>query len=368
MNNPLNVLTDEMVTATRIFAHNAFEDAGVKRKYTGDDYITHSDNIIAILEEYGLATNRVRIVANLHDVVEDTNETRHNILYFFSSYIAVAVAWLTDVDDDKLNRKQRNEINNERLQSAPGWIQDIKIADSIDNLRSIAEHDLAFAPVYIEEIRSRCSMFEDANPKLTNLLAEELEKAEDKIEEEYKKQQGDLIQAVVIETPQENKVIQSVMRNWLMRLDLEMQRLCRDKQQKRLGIRGSLFHPKQKPTIAGLQDRAIQTVCLKLMEIYGNFYTVEAFDPKLIYDTEVLIRKRGPEVKSNMTVFVLRYLCTDDSVGYIHLPLTPNCYWSNFNDESHYTFVIDESLDYYSFIFDAEEFFNKVMRGKVITQ
>ena len=123
------------------------------RKYTHEPYIMHPLEVARLVRSVP-HTEEMLAAAWLHDVVEDTAVTSGGILANFGVEVAVLVGWLTDVS--KLsdgNRAARKAIDRAHTADAPPSAKTIKLADLIDNSRSIVEHDPKFAKVYLEEKR-----------------------------------------------------------------------------------------------------------------------------------------------------------------------------------------------------------------------
>jgi (p)ppGpp synthase/HD superfamily hydrolase len=129
-----------------------------KRKYTGAPYIEHPAAVAALVATV-TTDEEVIAAAYLHDVVEDTvtltcpAPVLLNIIEGrFSRRVASLVAWLTDVSTPYHgNRAARKALDRAHLALAPAEAQTIKLADLIDNTRSIVEHDPDFAKVYLVE-------------------------------------------------------------------------------------------------------------------------------------------------------------------------------------------------------------------------
>lgn len=138
-----------LILKTIEFARKAHE--GQVRKYTGEPYIFHSINVGFILT---CVTNDENIIAGgiLHDVIEDTDATEDEILNLFGETVTRYVVDVTDVS--KLsdgNRKVRKQIDLEHLAKAAPASKTIKLADIIDNGRSIMKHDPGFARIWLQE-------------------------------------------------------------------------------------------------------------------------------------------------------------------------------------------------------------------------
>jgi (p)ppGpp synthase/HD superfamily hydrolase len=124
---------------------------GQKRTYTGEPYIMHPKRVSELV---ATVTDEVAILsaAWLHDVVEDTPTTIHDIEQMFGSEIAAYVDDLTNVAT-RGNREQRKYQERMHLADAHPQAKTIKLADIIDNVQDIVQHDRDFAKVYVEEKR-----------------------------------------------------------------------------------------------------------------------------------------------------------------------------------------------------------------------
>ncbi len=124
---------------------------GQVRKYTGSPYISHPIAVCKLVKtvqhnEYMLAA------ALLHDTVEDTQVTIEDISNEFGGIVSTFVTGLTDISQPKDgNRAVRKEIDRQHLKKGLPPIQTIKLADLIDNSKSITLFDARFAKVYIAE-------------------------------------------------------------------------------------------------------------------------------------------------------------------------------------------------------------------------
>lgn len=149
-----------------IKAHN-----GQKRKYTYEPYILHP---VAV---YGLGIYAdlppVALVACLlHDVVEDTKATTSDINHEFGGEVAKLVKELTDVytsDIWKINRKSRKELERQRISEISFNAKSIKLADLIDNAKTIIVGDPEFAEVYMAEMKALLLVLCNGNAKLFEL-------------------------------------------------------------------------------------------------------------------------------------------------------------------------------------------------------
>ncbi|WP_035456283.1 HD domain-containing protein [Algoriphagus terrigena] len=153
---------DKILEEIRDFADQAHGDQ--MRKYAPDRYIVHPVRVMKMCQEY---TDNLPVLAAalLHDVLEDTDTGKEEMLEFLQKHLSYTQAMkvlrlvveLTDVyvkaDYPKLNRDQRKGKEAERLAKISPDAQTIKYADIIDNCKEITAHDAHFAPVFLKECR-----------------------------------------------------------------------------------------------------------------------------------------------------------------------------------------------------------------------
>jgi (p)ppGpp synthase/HD superfamily hydrolase len=124
---------------------------GVYRKYTGDDYITHPIRVAATLSDMGF-DDEVVAAAYLHDVVEDCGVTAADLNRRFGERVTRLVLEVTDVSRPADgNRRVRKAIDRDHLAQASADGQSIKLADLLDNLVDVVQHDRAFGKVFVGE-------------------------------------------------------------------------------------------------------------------------------------------------------------------------------------------------------------------------
>jgi (p)ppGpp synthase/HD superfamily hydrolase len=155
-----------LVEYAAIFSKATHMAVGQVRKYTGEPYHTHPVEVAKMVDRVG--GNKYMIAAALlHDVVEDTHLTLHQIRETFGPLVAQYVYWLSDLqtpeDGNRATRKQRER---EKLAKAPPEAQTIKLADLIHNSQSIFQHDPDFARVYLKEKRAILKVMTKGNEQL----------------------------------------------------------------------------------------------------------------------------------------------------------------------------------------------------------
>ena len=124
---------------------------GQDRKYSEVPYIVHPLRVMSIVRSVS-EDESMLCAAVLHDVVEDTPITSEEIHTEFGARVGELVDWLTDSSTPADgNRKARKQIDLLHTAAAPADAQTIKLADIIDNTKSITRDDPHFAIVYMAE-------------------------------------------------------------------------------------------------------------------------------------------------------------------------------------------------------------------------
>jgi len=168
-------LEHPLVIKAHAFAAGAHGAVNQKRKYTGDDYIVHPSCVVARLKVHGYRDPDVLAAAWTHDVLEDTQCTYDQLMHCLSKRAADLVLWLTKSTTPAFgNRAKRHAVEVERLHRAPADAQNIKIADLMDNTKSIVEHDPKFAVVYLAEKEQLLDALTNASPRLLSAAREQL--------------------------------------------------------------------------------------------------------------------------------------------------------------------------------------------------
>jgi len=133
---------DEAITFASI-AH-----AGQRRACGRLPYIIHPINVMTLVSsvEHGL---EMLMAAVLHDVIEDTQTTMDTIERRFGSEVLLLVTQLTNTSGG--TRDERKAANLERLALITSDAATIKLADIIDNLRTVRKDKPDFAQEYLME-------------------------------------------------------------------------------------------------------------------------------------------------------------------------------------------------------------------------
>jgi (p)ppGpp synthase/HD superfamily hydrolase len=158
----------------KAFATKCHEDVKQVRKYTGEPYINHPAAVVEIVRSVP-HTEAMLCAAWLHDTVEDTNATIGDIEREFGAEIAELVESLTDVSKTTDgNRKIRKAIDREHIAKASPQAKTIKLADLIDNTKTIVAFDPEFAKVYLAEKRLLLEVLGDGDKTLFDLAMKQI--------------------------------------------------------------------------------------------------------------------------------------------------------------------------------------------------
>lgn len=161
-----------MENRARQFAEAAHGSINQRRKYTGEPYIVHPAAVAELVRSVPHTPSMIA-AALLHDVVEDTPTSLAAIVVEFGVEVALLVDQLTDVSQPHHgNRAARKAIDRAHTANASAAAKTIKLADLIDNSRSILAHDPAFAEVYLAEKALLLEVLRDGDAVLWSMAAE----------------------------------------------------------------------------------------------------------------------------------------------------------------------------------------------------
>lgn len=162
----------------RDFFREAHDSIGQIRKYSRDEYWTHTERTTATFSttfrypDY----NEDLLIGQLgHDYVEDVVPknaayTTEMVLERFGPLATSHMLDLTDVYTAEayplLNRKKRKELERIRLSKVPIKSKDGKVSDIADNTSSIVENDENFARIYLQEIHALMLVLEGGDKVL----------------------------------------------------------------------------------------------------------------------------------------------------------------------------------------------------------
>ncbi len=172
----------DLVKRAKTFATSAHQRIGHRRKYSQQPYEVHLKSVASLVKEVG-GSEEMIAAAWLHDTVEDTPATHHDIEEAFGAKVARLVYELTDVSKPSDgNRATRKALDRDHLSRASAAAQTIKLADLIDNTRDICKHDENFARVYLVEMAALLDVLDKGNAELMRRARKTLRKCLDKLE------------------------------------------------------------------------------------------------------------------------------------------------------------------------------------------
>ncbi len=169
-------MASEVEERALAFAREAHGSINQRRKYTGEPYIVHPIAVAEIVRSVP-HTEAMIAAALLHDVVEDTPVTIEDIQAEFGEEIAGLVDWLTDVSrPSDGNRRKRKHLDLLHTAKAPAAAKTIKLADLIDNTRTISVHDPSFWPVYRREKEALLEVLREGDASLWQKAASQAQR------------------------------------------------------------------------------------------------------------------------------------------------------------------------------------------------
>jgi guanosine-3',5'-bis(diphosphate) 3'-pyrophosphohydrolase len=173
-----------LITRAQAYAHAAHDSIGQVRKYSGEPYWVHTDEVAEIVASVTQDAHTIA-VAHLHDVLEDVPSldgapfSIEHLRAEFGREIAIDVKHLTDIFTSKaypwLNRDKRKALERARLAQTDARIHSIKIADLISNTKSIVTDDPDFAVTYMAEKALFLPLLRRGHPELMARAKQQLE-------------------------------------------------------------------------------------------------------------------------------------------------------------------------------------------------
>jgi (p)ppGpp synthase/HD superfamily hydrolase len=143
----------ELEERAKAFATRAHAAIDQRRKYTNEPYINHPAAVVELVRSVP-HTEEMLAAAWLHDTVEDTGVTLAELREEFGREVSNLVLELTDVSKPSDgNRKKRKALDRAHTAKASPEAKTVKLADLIDNTRSIVARDPEFAKVSLAEKR-----------------------------------------------------------------------------------------------------------------------------------------------------------------------------------------------------------------------
>lgn len=161
----------QLVEKARSFAIEAHSRIDHRRKYSNEPYGVHLEAVANLVAEVSSDPDVIS-AAWLHDAVEDTGVMLECIESEFGKGVKQLVFEMTDVSKpDDGNRECRKRKDLEHLASASDDAMTIKLADLIDNARSITRHDPKFSKVYMREMKALLQVLRNGDGHLWKVAA-----------------------------------------------------------------------------------------------------------------------------------------------------------------------------------------------------
>lgn len=169
-------MPDSLEEKAKRFACHVHAQAKQRRKYTNAPYIVHP-GAVAELVRTVRGDETMLAAAWLHDTLEDTPTTPHQLQQLFGQEVALLVDMLTNPPCRSQDRVQRTQFRLQHTAKASPRAQTIKIADIIDNTRDIVDNDPEFAPVYLVEKQLQLSLLRHGDPLLWQQADQQIRQA-----------------------------------------------------------------------------------------------------------------------------------------------------------------------------------------------
>lgn len=176
-----------------LFDFVKFHHGSQRRKYTDEPYFTHLLSVAELLSQFSNDEMEVEI-GLCHDLLERTACTKQEFALklidmgydlFPRNKILKGVYDMTNLYSEAaypmFNRKERKDLEAERMVDIESFSQTVKYAEIIINSRSIIQYDPEFAKIYVEEIQSYIKEMNEGNRNLYQLCCKELNSISEKI-------------------------------------------------------------------------------------------------------------------------------------------------------------------------------------------
>lgn len=160
----------------REFATRVHTEANQRRKYTLAPYIVHPAVVVELVRSVPHSPEMLA-AAWLHDTVEDTDVRIDDIIRLFGESVAQYVAMVTKVSIERDgDREARFIVDLRHTALACPQAKTIKLADIIDNCRTVADFDPAFAEGYLGEKRRQVAVLTQGDAWLFRQANETIER------------------------------------------------------------------------------------------------------------------------------------------------------------------------------------------------
>lgn len=182
-----------IVEKAKNWAHNAHDSIGQKRKYNGQNYWVHTDEVAEFLKLAG-ESEEIQAAGHLHDVLEDVSDrnfdyNEDSMRKEFGDVVTNLVKEVTNVytksNYPHLNRVKRKRLEHERLEKISKEAKSIKLADIICNCQGVLDQNDDFGKVFLAEKATLLPLSKDGNKSLYekafNVILEETSKLKNSV-------------------------------------------------------------------------------------------------------------------------------------------------------------------------------------------
>jgi (p)ppGpp synthase/HD superfamily hydrolase len=181
-----SITTKFMIDEARGFAHYWHDAINQKRKYTGEPYWVHTDEVAKTVASVTSDRNLI-VAAHLHDIFEDVAPSHPEVVKRVERNFGEDIYWLVHDLTDKFTREnfptykrdKRKALEAERIGSIRVGAKTVKLADLLSNTSSIVQHDPKFAKVYVQEKIALLPYLQDGDATLWARANEQVEKAKE---------------------------------------------------------------------------------------------------------------------------------------------------------------------------------------------
>lgn len=150
------------------FARYHYKEIGRMRRYTGEPYIRHTEEVVKIVGATPNHSDKMLAAAWLHDITRDTSLTMSNIYgCFFDTGVASIVCELNDRSTpEDGNRAQRKKIDRDNMYHTSTESKTIKLACIIDTVRGMPAWNTDFTKIFLGETRMLLRPLKSGDPTL----------------------------------------------------------------------------------------------------------------------------------------------------------------------------------------------------------
>lgn len=127
--------------------------SGHFRKDGTTPYFTHLARVAGLIAAWPETDENLVAAAYLHDIIEDFKSTEEEVLKYINKDVLALVLEVTNpsIHHKELNRTARKQMDCEHLARASHRGQILKLADRLDNLRSMKNQDKGWIFKYCKE-------------------------------------------------------------------------------------------------------------------------------------------------------------------------------------------------------------------------